>query len=193
MQLHEDLCGPLGRIIFMVKFFPSFPSSHPPSHQTFLTTDLVGTGHGVGAALNVHEGPQRISPLLTGRNYSTPLAEGMIVSIEPGYYETDAFGIRLENLYVVKRVPASRHTALPPSAGHDSDSPSLQFEALTFVPFQRNLIEISLLSSSQLAWIDSYHQEVLTRITETLRGSTSEDKTAIMRWLQDLCQPLRVK
>jgi Xaa-Pro aminopeptidase len=140
---------------------------------------LHGTGHGVGAALNVHEGPQRISSLLTGRNYSTPLVEGMIVSIEPGYYETGSFGIRLENLYVIKRAAATP----------DGPSSFLQFEALTFVPFQRNLIEISLLSSSQLAWINRYHEEVSEKIQCMLRGRNTEDRE-MMRWLQDLCQPL---
>jgi Xaa-Pro aminopeptidase len=71
------------------------------SHFTIILFDYSGTGHGVGAALNVHEGPHRISPVLD----SQPLLPGMVVSNEPGYYETDIIGIRIENLMIVVERP----------------------------------------------------------------------------------------
>jgi Xaa-Pro aminopeptidase len=145
----------------------------------------LGTGHGVGAALNVHEGPQSISPHLMGRSISHPLCEGMIVSIEPGYYETGAFGIRLENLYLIKRsTPAS-----------DLSENYYQFEPLTYVPFQRNLIERSLLSFQQIEWINCYHQQVYERINGLMMMAITDDqqsqeRTAIREWLDECCQPI---
>ncbi|BBH06565.1 Metallopeptidase M24 family protein [Prunus dulcis] len=97
-----------------------------------------GTGHGVGAALNVHEGPQGISFRFGNM---TPLQKGMIVSNEPGYYEDHAFGIRIENLLVVKEVDTPNRFG---GIGY------LGFEKLTFVPIQAKLIDLSLLSAADL-------------------------------------------
>jgi Xaa-Pro aminopeptidase len=101
-----------------------------------------GTGHGVGAFLAVHEGPARISKLGT-----VPLEPGMILSDEPGYYKTGAYGIRIENLVVVT----------PPAPIQGGDRPMLGFETLTLCPIDRRLIEPSLLDPREVAWIDAYH------------------------------------
>ncbi|WP_299359015.1 aminopeptidase P family protein [uncultured Paracoccus sp.] len=106
-----------------------------------------GTGHGVGAALCVHEGPARIS-----RRSDIPLEPGMIFSNEPGYYREGEWGIRLENLIAVQ--PA--------------DSPDgrdmLGFATLTFVPFDRRLIDRNMLSPAEIDWLDSYHAVVRERL-----------------------------
>jgi Xaa-Pro aminopeptidase len=107
-----------------------------------------GTGHGVGAFLSVHEGPQRIS-----RVSEVPLQEGMILSNEPGYYREGAFGIRLENLIVVTK-----------AAKLADDRDQLCFETLTFVPLDRRLIDLSLLSPGERDWLDAYHAEIAEKL-----------------------------
>ena len=107
-----------------------------------------GTGHGVGAFLSVHEGPQRLS-----RINEVPLEPGMILSNEPGYYREGAFGIRLENLIVVTE--AAR-------IGDNRDQ--LAFETLTFAPFDRRLILTDRLAPGERAWLNAYHAEVLAKL-----------------------------
>jgi len=109
-----------------------------------------GTGHGVGAALGVHEGPQRLA-----RSSEVALEPGMILSNEPGYYREGAFGIRLENLVVV--------TEAPPLSGAD-DRAMLSFETLTWVPLDRRLIEVAALAPAERDWLNGYHAEVLARV-----------------------------
>uniref|UniRef100_A0A452YGM6 Peptidase M24 domain-containing protein n=1 Tax=Aegilops tauschii subsp. strangulata TaxID=200361 RepID=A0A452YGM6_AEGTS len=111
-----------------------------------------GTGHGVGAALNVHEGPQSISYRYGNL---TALQKGMIVSNEPGYYEDNSFGIRIENLLLVKEVNLAN------SFGGIS---YLGFEKLTFVPIQRKLIDLPLLSPSEINWVNEYHEQVWEKV-----------------------------
>jgi Xaa-Pro aminopeptidase len=111
-----------------------------------------GTGHGVGAFLSVHEGPQRIS-----RIAEVPLEPGMILSNEPGYYREGAFGIRLENLIVVQEAPA-----LP---GGD-DRRQLSFETLTFVPLDRRLIVMAALSPGDRDWLDAYHAQTFSLLSQ---------------------------
>ncbi|MDB6453496.1 aminopeptidase P family protein [Falsirhodobacter sp. 20TX0035] len=126
-----------------------------------------GTGHGVGAFLSVHEGPQRIS-----RISEVPLQAGMILSNEPGYYREGAFGIRLENLIVVE--PA------PPGA---DDRDQLRFETLTFVPFDRRLILSARLAPDERDWLDAYHAQVLERVGPRLSDAARE-------WLVTAAAPL---
>jgi Xaa-Pro aminopeptidase len=126
-----------------------------------------GTGHGVGAYLSVHEGPQRIS-----RASDVPLEEGMILSNEPGYYREGAFGIRIENLIVVS--PA-------PKIGDGRDQ--LCFETLTYVPIDRRLIDAAALAPWERAWIDVYHREVLEKVGRQVEG-TDQD------WLVSATEPL---
>jgi len=119
---------------------------------------LHGTGHGVGAALNVHEGPMSIS---TRYHNTVGLRAGMVVSNEPGYYESGAFGIRIENLLVVRTRDAAY-----------AGKPFLGFEPLTHVPIQQSLIAPELLSPQEEAWLDDYHQRVWERVSPLLeRGS----------------------
>ncbi|NEX45580.1 aminopeptidase P family protein [Pseudotabrizicola algicola] len=126
-----------------------------------------GTGHGVGAFLSVHEGPQRISRLS-----EVPLEPGMILSNEPGYYREGAFGIRLENLIVVQEAPAL-----------GDGRAQYSFETLTFVPLDRRLVVTSMLSPDERAWLDSYHAEVLTKIGPRVAPEVRD-------WLTASCAPL---
>jgi len=107
-----------------------------------------GTGHGVGVFLSVHEGPQRLS-----RISEVPLEPGMILSNEPGYYREGAFGIRIENLVVVRE--ADRIA---------DDRDQLCFDTLTFVPIDRRLVDTALLCPGERSWINRYHAEVRDRI-----------------------------
>lgn len=118
-----------------------------------------GTGHGVGAYLSVHEGPQRLS-----RAGEVALCPGMILSNEPGYYREGAFGIRIENLVVVRDAPEI--------AGGDGRD-QLAFETLTWVPIDRRLIDVHLLSRDERRWIDTYHGEVAARIAPLVDGETA--------------------
>ena len=129
-----------------------------------------GTGHGVGAFLSVHEGPQRLS-----RISEVPLEPGMILSNEPGYYREGEFGIRLENLIVVQPAPK-----LP---GGDDERNQLCFETLTFVPFDRRLILIAQLSPGDRDWLNAYHTDVLAKLALRL----SPDALA---WCEAACAPL---
>ncbi|SHK02341.1 Xaa-Pro aminopeptidase [Bradyrhizobium lablabi] len=103
-----------------------------------------GTGHGVGSYLSVHEGPARISKLGT-----TPLKRGMILSNEPGYYKTDAFGIRIENLELVVGIDI-------PGA----EKPVNAFETLTLAPIDRRLVDLNMLTGDELSWLNDYHDRV---------------------------------
>lgn len=108
-----------------------------------------GTGHGVGAFLNVHEGPHGIgsSPRST---YKGGLQAGMTTSNEPGYYEDGKFGIRIENVVVVE----------PCKTAHKfGGTEYLHFRNLTMAPIQRKLIDADLLSPEEIAWLDEYHRE----------------------------------
>ncbi len=104
-----------------------------------------GTGHGVGSYLSVHEGPARIAKL-----GGTPLKRGMILSNEPGYYRTGAYGIRIENLVLVTEA------AEVPGA----EKPLNTFETLTLAPIDRRLVEPALLKDEEIAWLDGYHARV---------------------------------
>ncbi|GJD06961.1 Probable Xaa-Pro aminopeptidase P [Galdieria sulphuraria] len=107
-----------------------------------------GTGHGIGAALNVHEGPHSISPRMGNNVYLRP---GMFVSNEPGFYEDGEFGIRIENiLLVVEKDTPFRF----------GDIPFYGFEAFTIVPIQQKMIKIELLEKHEIDWIDRYHSRV---------------------------------
>ncbi|MBF0289825.1 MAG: aminopeptidase P family protein [SAR324 cluster bacterium] len=128
-----------------------------------------GTGHGVGAFLNVHEGPHSISPL----SHTVSLQPGMVVSNEPGYYETNWGGVRLENLYVV--TPAE---GMPRHPGGKS---WLQFDALTLIPFDHKLVDFSLLRKEEKQWLKKYHQQIWSNISGYLEGNDLE-------WLRATCQ-----
>lgn len=129
-----------------------------------------GTGHGVGSYLNVHEGPQRISKLPN----SVALRPGMIVSNEPGYYKTGAYGIRIENLVAV--------TESPRQAGEERDM--LAFETLTLAPIDRRLVDPRLLTTEEADWLDRYHARVRAEIGPRLEGEAKA-------WLEAATAPLQ--
>ncbi|HEX2483236.1 MAG TPA: aminopeptidase family protein P, partial [Methylomirabilota bacterium] len=128
-----------------------------------------GTGHGVGSYLSVHEGPQRISKVAS----TVALRPGMIISNEPGYYKAGEYGIRIESLVVVVPVPG------PPG----SEVTLYGFETLTLAPIDRTLVEPSLLTPAELAWLDAYHARVRAVITPKVDGETAT-------WLADATRPL---
>jgi len=129
-----------------------------------------GTGHGVGSFLAVHEGPQRISPVGSSQSGGDePLAAGMILSNEPGYYKTGEYGIRIENLVLV--VPREIDGA---------EKEMLGFETLTFAPIDRRLVDANMLDADELGWLNCYHAHVLAKIGPNLEG-------ADLAWLQAAC------
>jgi Xaa-Pro aminopeptidase len=127
-----------------------------------------GTGHGVGSYLSVHEGPVSLSRTAK----PVPIAAGIILSNEPGYYEPGKYGVRLENLVLVQ--PAD----LPHAA-----KPFFRFETLTLAPFDRRLLEPALLTAEERAWLDGYHARVLAEVGPQLEA----DERA---WLARACTPL---
>jgi Xaa-Pro aminopeptidase len=127
-----------------------------------------GTGHGVGCFLNVHEGPQRIGK----RNSEAALKPGMIVSNEPGFYKAGEFGIRIENLMAVVDLEK------------DGDGKNwLGFETVTCVPLDTRLIEASLLTDLEKAWVNAYHDWVYTTLAD---GLVAHERA----WLKKNCVPL---
>lgn len=128
-----------------------------------------GTGHGVGSYLSVHEGPQRIS-----RVSDVVLEAGMILSNEPGYYREGAFGIRIENLIVV--------TAAPALNGADPRD-MMAFETLAYVPIDRRLIVVDMLSRDERDWLDAYHAKTLEMLAPQL-------ESGVLNWLTAACAPL---
>jgi Xaa-Pro aminopeptidase len=126
-----------------------------------------GTGHGVGAFLSVHEGPQRLS-----RISEVPFEPGMILSNEPGYYREGAFGIRLENLIVVEEAA---------KLGDNRDQ--LAFETLTYVPFDRRLILTEALAPGERAWLNAYHAETLAKLAPRLSPKA-------LAWAETACEVL---
>jgi len=127
-----------------------------------------GTGHGVGSYLSVHEGPARISKLGT-----VALRRGMILSNEPGYYKTAAYGIRIENLLLVIAAPEPKGAEKPVNA----------FETLTLAPIDRRLIDSRLLTAKERNWIDSYHAHVREVLSPLLDAATRA-------WLDAAARPL---
>ncbi|PVG02009.1 putative aminopeptidase P, cytoplasmic [Serendipita vermifera] len=137
-----------------------------------------GTGHGVGHFLNVHEGPQGIGKRIAYND--TFLKPGMTLSNEPGYYADGKFGIRLENIVVVKKVDT-------PNRFGDVDY--LGFEHVTMSPMHRKLIDKSLLTPEELKWVNNYHAEVLAKVGPLLDGKNEDDLRA-KSWLERECKPL---
>jgi Xaa-Pro aminopeptidase len=127
-----------------------------------------GTGHGVGSFLSVHEGPQRISKV----GNAVALQPGMILSNEPGYYKTGAYGIRIENLVVVQPVEIE-----------GGERPTLGFEPLTLAPIDRAVIDTALLDPGEIAWIDAYHARVCESLTPLLDAE-------VAAWLAAATAPL---
>jgi Xaa-Pro aminopeptidase len=115
-----------------------------------------GTGHGIGSYLSVHEGPQRIAK--TG---TTPLEIGMMLSNEPGFYKPGAYGIRIENLILVE-----------PRTIPGGDREMMGFETLTFTPIDLRLVEPSIMTADEIAWLNDYHAKVREKIGPHLDAET---------------------
>jgi Xaa-Pro aminopeptidase len=126
-----------------------------------------GTGHGIGSYLSVHEGPQRISAL-----GNVPLEPGMIVSNEPGYYKAGEYGIRIENLLLVERRQFER-----------ADREYFGFETLSLAPIDLSLMDPSLLTAAETAWLNAYHGRVRAALSPFLDRETA-------RWLGEVTRPL---
>jgi len=147
----------------------------PFAHQYLWSAGMDfghGTGHGVGCYLCVHEGPQRLSSMVT----RVPLLPGMIVSNEPGVYFNGYYGIRIENLCLVRELIAQADSA----TGH---GPFYGFEDLTLVPYARKLIDKASLSNEEINWVNQYHNEIWV----TLRGKLEGKELA---WLEKATLPL---
>ncbi len=127
-----------------------------------------GTGHGVGSYLNVHEGPQRIATA----GDDEPLAAGMILSDEPGYYKSGEYGIRIENLVLVVPVDV---------AGAEQDM--LGFESLTLAPIDLDLVDDSLLTDAERQWLNAYHARVRDALSEALPAE-------VKPWLEAATRPI---
>ena len=140
-----------------------------------------GTGHGVGSCLNVHEGPASIGVTAV----PAPLTENMILSNEPGHYIDGEYGMRIENLVVVKQ---SEHPGF------------LAFETITFVPLEPKLVDFSLLSQNERQWLHDYHQNILETSIDEPFDVTRVEKTVDLlsldlvdqQWLDGVCRPFLI-
>jgi len=128
-----------------------------------------GTGHGVGSYLSVHEGPASISK----RGTAVGLKRGMILSNEPGYYKTGAYGIRIENLVLVVETEVA-----------GAEKTLNAFETLTLAPIDRRVIEPALMTADEIAWLDAYHARVAAELMQRVAPQTRP-------WLEAATRPLR--
>ncbi len=139
--------------------------------RQFLWNDLQdyahGTGHGIGICLNVHEGPQSISVFSKYAGNKTTLEPNMLLSNEPGFYQEGKFGIRLENIVMVKKINENW----------------LKFETLTLVPFDNRLIIKNMLTKEELNWLNNYHKKIYKEFAGKL------DKPAV-KWLKNKTKAL---
>ena len=131
-----------------------------------------GTGHGVGYLLSVHEGPQRIHWNIASNARHTVLEPGMIFSNEPGLYLAGKFGVRLENLVLVREERENEYGSF------------LSLEPLTLVPFDRDALDVSLLNDRELAQLNAYHARVLSALAPHLDAETLD-------WLRTAAAPLK--
>lgn len=132
-----------------------------------------GTGHGVGSFLSVHEGPQRIATSSGGQaGTEEPLAAGMFLSNEPGYYKSGEFGIRIENLILVERCEIE-----------GAEGEYLGFETLTYAPIDRALVDTDLMTRDELRWWDEYHAKVFEIVGPQMEGNAKA-------WVEAACAPL---
>jgi Xaa-Pro aminopeptidase len=128
-----------------------------------------GTGHGVGSYLSVHEGPQSIS----SRGTAQALKPGMICSNEPGYYKTGEYGIRIENLVIVRA----------PESVPGGEKRMLAFETITMAPIDLNPVETSMLTQAERDWLNAYHAEVRSTVSP---GLSDTDRS----WLDEATRPI---
>lgn len=132
-----------------------------------------GVGHGVGHFLNVHEGPQGIGTRAVFNE--TSLKDGMVISNEPGYYKDGSWGIRIENLVVVRKAKTTNDFG---GKGY------LCFEHLTLCPIQISLVDVTLLTEDERAWLNAYHDETLEKVGPLLEKAGDE---LGLKWLKKHC------
>jgi len=135
-----------------------------------------GTGHGVGHFLGVHEGPAGFS--YRPSSYMEGIKEGMVITIEPGYYEDGKFGIRIENVFALIKAETKYKY---------QDMKFLTFEPLTVVPIQAKMLDPALLSSDEIDWLNKYHEKCLETLTPVLE---KQNKIDVLAWLKCQCQAL---
>lgn len=135
-----------------------------------------GTGHGIGSFLNVHEGPHVVS--FKSQALETPLQPGFMTSNEPGYYEENAFGIRIENICLIRQATVK-------GAPTGDGKMYMCLEHVTLVPIQANLIDTNLLTTTEREWIDKYHKEVFDKVSPLLK-----DDPETLSWLMKNTQKL---
>eukprot|EP01031_Cornospumella_fuschlensis_P034836 gene34836-42187_t len=146
-----------------------------------------GVGHGVGAALNVHEGPHSISAKLEN---TTPLQENMIVSNEPGYYEQGKFGIRIENLLLLRKAHPRPLSSSSGSGAHEASSSTplgvdfLTFQPLTLIPIQKKMILPDILTEEERQYLNTYHSNVRELVSPLLLSDEER------QWLIDATDPI---
>ncbi|KJH47169.1 peptidase, M24 family [Dictyocaulus viviparus] len=131
-----------------------------------------GTGHGVGHFLNVHEGPVTVGYRNVANGSDCWVREGMVLTIEPGYYHVGKWGIRIENCYEVVKAKVP------------SGADFLKFRALTLVPIQTSIIDKSLLSEKEVDWLNSYHDQIFSIVGEYLKKCNKTDE---LQWLRKQC------
>ena len=150
-----------------------------------------GTGHGVGAALNVHEGPHSISPRWGNKE---SLMKGMVVSNEPGFYEDGISGIRIENLLEISYVKDEYNEAYDKGLkegdeGYPALEPGqkkfLRMKKLTMIPIQKNLIDLSLMTKEELDWLDAYHADVYSKVAPIM-----DENSDGFKWLTKACEKI---
>ncbi len=129
-----------------------------------------GTGHGVGHFLNVHEGPQSISPALGGKA-ALPFAPGMFTSNEPGFYKEGAYGIRIENLILTIEVEKNDYGTF------------YGFETLTLFPIETDMIANEMLTKEEVVWLNKYHKKVYKNIAPALQPAEK-------KWLKEKCKSI---
>ncbi|KAL1747023.1 peptidase M24, structural domain-containing protein [Schizophyllum fasciatum] len=175
-----------GHIAIATAVFPNGTTGIDPWARRYLWQDGLdyrqaghissshGTGHGVGAFLNVHEGPQGMGTRITSN--AVPIKSGMTISNEPGYYADGKFGIRIESIVLAR--PAD-------TPNNFGDKGYLRFETVTMCPIHKKLIDISLLSAEDRQWIDGYHQTVWEKLSPLLKNDE-----ATLEWLKRETSPL---
>ncbi|NWR37703.1 XPP2 aminopeptidase, partial [Tachuris rubrigastra] len=126
-----------------------------------------GTGHGIGNFLSVHEWPVGF------QSNNVPLAAGMFTSIEPGYYRDGEFGIRIEDVALVVEAETK-------------EKPFLTFEVVSLVPYDRNLIDLSLMSPEQIQYLNAYYKRIRERVGPELQRQQLEEA---YKWLQESTKP----
>ena len=136
-----------------------------------------GTGHGVGSFLNVHEGPQGFSSSTFNRTlYEYGLRTNMVITNEPGYYEADNFGIRIENVMIVKQAETK----------YKFDNQIFcTFETVTMVPIDKQLLDLNIMTNDEISWLNKYHQNVYKNILSYMK--TEYEKN----WLKKATDPIQ--